>query len=136
MINLDTKIEEVPNIGPAYRNKLKKLGIKTIQDLLFYFPARYEDFSNIIPIEEVRKKKTKCVSIDLLTAGLDLELLKQLKEVLGQHKGAVPVYLNFKDTSGRTTILDSGGSYQVDTSDEFFERLEKLLGANTVKIRC
>ncbi|MBI4387799.1 MAG: DNA polymerase III subunit alpha [Candidatus Omnitrophica bacterium] len=90
----------------------------------------------IIPIEEVRKKKTKCVSIDLLTAGLDLELLKQLKGVLSQYKGVVPVHLNFKDATGRTTTLDSGGSYQVETSDEFFGELEKLLGSNTVKIRC
>jgi len=90
----------------------------------------------IILLDDVRKKKTKCVSIDLLTAGLDLEILKQLKEVLAQYKGAIPVYLNFRDASGRATTLDSGQGYQVETSDEFFRDLEKLLGSNTVKIRC
>ena len=48
MINLNTPVEELPKVGPAYAKKLKKFGVKTIQDLLFYFPARYDDFSEII----------------------------------------------------------------------------------------
>ncbi|PIQ86034.1 MAG: DNA polymerase III subunit alpha [Candidatus Omnitrophica bacterium CG11_big_fil_rev_8_21_14_0_20_45_26] len=90
----------------------------------------------IIPLEEVREKKTKCISIDLLTAGLDMALLNQLRDVLQQHRGQVPVYLSFRDTSGRSTVLDSGESYKVDTSDQLFEELERLLGQNMVKIRC
>ena len=61
MLNLETPIEEVPNIGPAYHKKLKKLGVKTIQDLLFYFPSRYEDFSNIVPIEKITAGNIVCV---------------------------------------------------------------------------
>lgn len=90
----------------------------------------------IISLEEVRRKRTRCVSIDLLTAGLDLEVLKQLKDVLVQYKGSVPVQLSFRDASGRSTVLDSGESYQVETTDQFFADLGKLLGASAVKIRC
>ena len=63
MISLSTKVEEVPKIGLAYAKKLKKFGIKTVQDLLFYFPARYDDFSEIISISEARQKlkETVCV---------------------------------------------------------------------------
>ncbi len=61
MITIETKIEDVPNIGSAYQKKLKKLGIKTVHDLLFYFPTRYEDFSNIIPIEKIIVGNTVCV---------------------------------------------------------------------------
>src|SRR3989344_8127785 len=61
MLNLDTPIEELPKIGLAYQKKLKKLGVKTVQDLLLYFPARYEDFSNIIPIKKVKVGYTVCV---------------------------------------------------------------------------
>jgi ATP-dependent DNA helicase RecG len=53
-MNLLTPIEELLNIGPQYQKKLKKLGIKTIQDLIFHFPYRYEDFSNIIPVSEIK----------------------------------------------------------------------------------
>src|SRR3989344_4307540 len=61
MLNLDTSVEDVPKIGTAYAKKLKKLGIKTVQDLLFYFPARYDDFSDIIPIKKVEVGQIACV---------------------------------------------------------------------------
>jgi len=56
MVNLDTPIEELPKVGTAYAKKLKKFGVKTIRDLLFYFPARYDDFSEIISIKQARQK--------------------------------------------------------------------------------
>ncbi len=53
-MNLSTPIENIARIGPVFKKKLKKLGIKTIQDLFFHFPHRYEDFSNLIPISEIK----------------------------------------------------------------------------------
>lgn len=53
-MNLQTPIQQVPGIGPVYQRKLKKLGIKTVSDLLFHFPHRYEDFSNIVPIAKIK----------------------------------------------------------------------------------
>ncbi len=63
MITLATKIEEIPRVGVAYAKKLKKFGIKTVQDLLFYFPARYDDFSQIVSIKEAKQRlgETVCV---------------------------------------------------------------------------
>lgn len=89
----------------------------------------------IIPIEEVEKKLTKVISIDLLTAGLDLETLRKLKEILAQHPGKTPVYINFRDPAGRKTVLHSGEDFKVETSTPLFEELEQLLGANVIKIR-
>jgi len=51
-MQLSTPIEEIPRIGPQYQKRLKRMGIKTIRDLLSHFPHRYEDFSNIIPIAQ------------------------------------------------------------------------------------
>jgi len=53
-MDLSTTIERIPRIGPVFQKRLKKLGIKTVQGLLFHFPHRYEDFSNLIPISKVR----------------------------------------------------------------------------------
>ncbi|MEK7664251.1 MAG: ATP-dependent DNA helicase RecG [Patescibacteria group bacterium] len=61
MLTLQTPIEELPKIGLAYQKKLKKLGIETVKDLIFYFPSRYEDFSNVIPIKKVRVGYNACV---------------------------------------------------------------------------
>ncbi len=54
MLTLDSKIEQIRKIGPVYQKRLSKLGIKTIRDLFFHFPRRYEDFSRIKPIDKLR----------------------------------------------------------------------------------
>ncbi len=60
-MNLSTPIGEIPRIGPQSQKKLKKLGIKNVQDLLYHFPHRYEDFSNLRPISEVKEGETVCI---------------------------------------------------------------------------
>src|SRR3989344_2747914 len=61
MLTLETPVEAVPKIGAAYQKKLKKLKIKTVQDLLLYFPQRYDDFSNIVPISAAKQGQVVCV---------------------------------------------------------------------------
>ena len=53
-IDLSTPIEEIPKIGAIYQKRLKKLGIKTVFDLLYHFPHRYEDFSNLKKISQIK----------------------------------------------------------------------------------
>ncbi|MCG2701372.1 ATP-dependent DNA helicase RecG [Candidatus Parcubacteria bacterium] len=52
MITLDSDIEKLSGAGVAMSKKLDKLGIKTVRDLLFYFPFRYDDFSQTTPISK------------------------------------------------------------------------------------
>jgi len=65
-MNLSTPIEKIPNIGLTYQKRLKKLGIKTVHDLLFHFPHRYEDFSNIVKISELKLNETSCLQGKIL----------------------------------------------------------------------
>ena len=65
-MNLDTPIEKIPRIGAFYQKRLKKLGIKTVYDLFFHFPHRYEDFSKIIPIAEVKLNEVCCIQGKIL----------------------------------------------------------------------
>lgn len=57
-MNLSSPVAELKNIGPQYATLLKKLGIETIQDFLFYFPRRWDDFSLIIPIAQASLGET------------------------------------------------------------------------------
>ncbi len=56
-MNLNTPIENIPGVGSFYQKKLNKLGIKKAKDILFYFPYRYEDYSEIVPISEINSEK-------------------------------------------------------------------------------
>ena len=53
-------------LGPASQKRLKKLGIKTIRDLLYHFPHRYEDFSNLIPISKAEPGGPFCFQGEIL----------------------------------------------------------------------
>ncbi len=44
MLKLNSSIAELHRVGKATSARLKKLGLNTIHDLLFYFPFRYDDF--------------------------------------------------------------------------------------------
>ena len=60
-MRLSSNISAIPKIGPVYAKRLKKLGIKTAGDLLFYFPKRYIDFSEIKKIADLKINETACI---------------------------------------------------------------------------
>src|SRR3989338_5521874 len=41
-----TPLSQVTGIGPGFLNKLKRLNLNPVQDLIYNFPFRYDDFSN------------------------------------------------------------------------------------------
>ncbi len=49
----DTPLFEVVGARVPALRRLEKMGIKTVRDLLWHFPTRYEDFSKIYPIAEL-----------------------------------------------------------------------------------
>lgn len=56
MLNIHSKITEIP-FTKRFSQKLERLDIKTIKDLLWHFPNRYEDFSNIKNIEDLKENE-------------------------------------------------------------------------------
>jgi ATP-dependent DNA helicase RecG len=52
-ITPEMPLAEVRSIGARFGAKLKRLELQTVRDLLFHFPARYEDFSQIYNIAEL-----------------------------------------------------------------------------------
>ncbi|KKW00323.1 MAG: ATP-dependent DNA helicase RecG, partial [Candidatus Wolfebacteria bacterium GW2011_GWE1_48_7] len=52
-VRLETELRYVKGIGLAFATRLEKLGLKTVKDLLWHFPSRYEDFSKITNIADL-----------------------------------------------------------------------------------
>ncbi|MEG8946000.1 ATP-dependent DNA helicase RecG [Rosettibacter firmus] len=46
--NLSTSVQYLKSVGPKRAEAFSKIGINTIKDLLFYFPSKYLDRSNIL----------------------------------------------------------------------------------------
>ncbi|MDP3725346.1 MAG: GxxExxY protein [Nanoarchaeota archaeon] len=61
MIPLELPIENLPRISKYFVSKFKRMGVKTIHDLLYHFPARYEDFSEIRSICDLIPNETATI---------------------------------------------------------------------------
>jgi len=53
MLTLHSKINELYRVGDATTKILAKLGLYSVQDLLFYFPFRYDDFTKSLKIADL-----------------------------------------------------------------------------------
>jgi ATP-dependent DNA helicase RecG len=51
---LSDPVTGIKGVGDELARKLATLGIQTINDLIDYYPRRYEDYSNLTPIGELR----------------------------------------------------------------------------------
>ena len=56
-MNLHQALTALPGVGQKSAEKFKKLGLESLQDLLLYFPFRYEDFKskNVLDLEDGEK---------------------------------------------------------------------------------
>ena len=53
-MKLDSPITELKGVGDELAKKLATLGINSVNDLIEYFPRRYDDFSNVVLIKDLR----------------------------------------------------------------------------------
>ena len=68
MLYLNDPVEKNSRVGgPVYLKKLHQLGVKTVRDLLFYFPRRYDDFSNLILIRDLKPDENATIRGKILS---------------------------------------------------------------------
>lgn len=65
-MDISSPVEKIPRIGPQYQGRLKRLGIDTVGQLLYHFPHRYEDFSNLKKISEIKSGENVSVQGKIL----------------------------------------------------------------------
>ena len=117
-MTFSTPLSEVLGIGPAFSQKLKKLGITNVRDLLFYFPRTYADFSRITPIEDIKEGGTYCVKGEL----------SNLKEIRTFKKRFSLTSTILKDTTGSVKIIWFNQAYLA----EYFKDRDVVLVAGKV----
>jgi ATP-dependent DNA helicase RecG len=50
---LEAKLTVLQGIGPKHAETLSKLGMQTLGDMLYYYPRRYDDYSQLKPIKDL-----------------------------------------------------------------------------------
>ncbi|MFA6410879.1 MAG: ATP-dependent DNA helicase RecG [Candidatus Buchananbacteria bacterium] len=93
-IDLTTPVSAISRVGKTTASRLKKLGIETVEDLIFYYPFRWQDFSQIFDIASLKPEQIVTVrgKIQLITNRRSFAKRKMLTEALvSDQTGSVKV---------------------------------------------
>src|SRR5579875_2202252 len=69
-LNLRSEVKYLKGVGPARAEVLAARGIRTIEDLIYYTPFRYEDRTRLTPVANLVPGQTTTVLVRVLTCGL------------------------------------------------------------------
>jgi ATP-dependent DNA helicase RecG len=53
-MQLTDQVEAITGVGPQLAGRFATVGVATVEDLLNYLPRRYDDYSDVIPISQLR----------------------------------------------------------------------------------
>ena len=129
-MNLETPVQYLKGVGPKMAEKLEKLGVKTVRDLLFYFPRRYEDYTIISKISELANaigeyKTIKAKIINITNRRTSRRRFTITEAVVADETGSLKVvwfnqpYLAKMLKAGREIILNGKISF-----DSFSHQLQ------------
>ena len=62
----DISIQFVKGVGPARKKVFERLGIESVEDLLYFFPRRYEDRRHLVPITRLKVGEWQTVAGKIL----------------------------------------------------------------------
>ncbi len=88
---LDSPVTTLRGVGPQQAGRLKRLGLRTIRDLLYFFPRRYEDYSQLKPINRLEYGEEVTIIAKVWDAGVRTTRGggKLFKAVLSDSTGSV-----------------------------------------------
>ncbi len=102
---LEQSVTKLPSVGPKMAKTLEKLHIKTIQDLIFHLPYRYQDRTRLMPIEALRIGDTAVVEARVVKKELSQGKRKYLTVWIKDGTGLMMLkFFNFN--SGMMKLFD------------------------------
>jgi ATP-dependent DNA helicase RecG len=145
-MNFSTSVSEISGVGPANKNKLEKLKIKNVGDLLFYFPRRYEDFSRKTSIASIYNKGKYTIQGKVLKTSSDVTLKRRIsifEAVIKDKTGEIKAvwfnqpYLKNNITEGQELNISGEVNFSKDGLqfvNPFYRKAESEQGVNILSM--
>ncbi|MDF0733364.1 ATP-dependent DNA helicase RecG [Pseudomonas entomophila] len=86
-------VTELKGVGEAMAEKLAKVGLENLQDLLFHLPLRYQDRTRVVPIGQLRPGQDAV--IEGVVSGADVTMGKRRSLVVRLGDGSGSLSLRF-----------------------------------------
>jgi len=113
-LGFETPIQYLKGVGPAMAQKLNKLNIKTVYDLINHFPFRHEDFSAVGKISQVQPEQT-------------ITLIGQITKIKNIYTRS-----SYQRTIQRAELEDETGAIDIIWFNQAY--LEKSLKGKTISV--
>lgn len=104
MLDLYKDVQYVKGIGPKKADKLNKLGIFTLKDLLYYFPRQFEDRNNLKKIAQLEDDEK--VTIKAVISSIN---------TFSPKEGMALTKIDVKDETGSAKLVFFNKSYIKNT---------------------
>lgn len=102
-------VDSLKGIGPALAGKLAKIGVHTLQDVLFHLPFRYEDRTRITPIAAATPGKTVVLEGEIIASDIAFGRRRSLLAYLQDGTGRIALRF-FHFTKAQQNNLSPGRS--------------------------
>ncbi len=96
---MDSPLEVMKGVSRGYAARLKKLGVEKVGDLLWLFPFRYSDFSQVRPISKLVVGEEQTVLGDVWSAGAGM---------VGRRRASIA---DIRDDTGMMRVVWWGQTY-------------------------
>jgi len=88
-LRIDAPVRALKRAGPSVAEKLARLNIVTIQDLLFHLPLRYQDRTRVVPIGSLRSGSEAVIEADVLLTDIKYGRRRMLLSRIGDGTGFI-----------------------------------------------
>ncbi len=85
----DTPVTTLKGVGAKVAEKLKKLGLVTLQDVIFHLPARYEDRTRIYPMVDLHAYLHVSIQGEIMSADIQYGKRRMLLVKVSDGSGSV-----------------------------------------------
>lgn len=114
---LTSPLTELRGVGPAQAHKFGQLGLKTVADLLDYYPRRYEDYSSVSPIADLQPGKVTIQAVIKQATGRYVRRGMHITEAVAED-GQGSLRLIWFNQPYRAAAIKSGQFYYISGNYE------------------
>ena len=65
-VSASRSLDALKGVGPKLAGRLAKLGLRTVEDLLFHLPLRWQDRTQVVPISELTIGEPAVIEAEVL----------------------------------------------------------------------
>src|SRR5258708_3354011 len=133
-MNLNTPLKGLMGIGPSIAYRLSLLELNKVEDLIYHFPFRYDDFSNVSSVAEAKEGEVVTLAGEIWSIK---NIYTRSRKVLTQaifNDGSGPIEVTWFNQSWLIKQIQVGDRLQVSGKIKRYKNKPSIMAPTWEKI--